>query len=69
MATKVKETQQVTSKKSAKTVTQLKELSQAFIKEVDNIMLEQAKGNIDGSTGSRVLGETVKKFSDIVDTF
>ena len=57
------------TKTPAKTVTQLKELSQAFIKEIDNIMIEQAKGNIDGSTGSRVLGETVKKFSDIVDTF
>lgn len=67
MATKT--AKKIVTKKPEKTVAQLKELSIAFIKEIDNIMLETAKGNIDRATGSRVLGETVKKFNDIVETF
>lgn len=69
MATKVKETQQVTSKKSEKTVAQLKEISVAFVNEIDNIMISQSKGKIDSSTGARILGETVQKFSDILKQY
>lgn len=68
MATKVKETKQVTTDK-AKTLAQLKEISVAFVNEIDNIMISQSKGKIDSSTGARILGETVQKFSDILKQY
>lgn len=69
MATKVKETRQETSKESVKTLAQLKEVSVAFVNEIDNIMISQSKGQIDSASGARILGETVQKFSDILKQY
>lgn len=69
MVTKVKETKQVTSDKADKTLSQLKEISVAFVAEIDNIMISQSKGNINSQTGARILGETVQKFSDILKQY
>ena len=69
MATKVKETKQVTNDKAVKTVAQLKEISVAFVNEIDNIMISQSKGNIDSTSSARILGETVQKFSAILKEY
>lgn len=69
MATKVKETQQETSKESVKTLAQLKEVSVAFVNEIDNIMISQSKGQIDATSGARILGDTVQKYSDILKQY